>query len=74
MKEKNSDKTAALITSLLPEFLSNHARASLLPHHHRSAISERHRIGIITEVPLLSGPLMSMGPRMSPRASWPPFC
>ena len=33
-----------------------------------------HRIGIITEVPLLSEPLMSMGPRMSPRASWPPFC
>ena len=28
----------------------------------------RHRIGIITEVPLLSEPLMSMGPRMSPRA------
>ena len=21
-----------------------------------------------------SEPLMSMGPRMSPRASWPPFC
>ena len=28
--------------------------------------SPKHRIGIITEVPLLSEPLMSMGPRMSP--------
>ena len=35
---------------------------------------QQHRIGMITEVPLLSEPLMSMGPRMSPRASWPPFC
>ena len=40
-------------------------------------LGPEHRIGIITEVPLLSEPLMSMGPRhprTSPRASWPPFC